>query len=60
MVIHVKVTLKSGAVTRFRAKELERNRSGTSLTWTKTSLGQNLFHIALDEVAAITTRRWFW
>lgn len=60
MVLHVKVTMKSGAIVRFRAKELERNQSSTNLKWTKTGMGTNLFDISLTEVAAITTRRWLW
>lgn len=64
MVLKVKVTLKSGAVVKFRAKRLvvktNRLNETTGVEWTNTRLGTHLFDIKVEDIAAITTRRWFW
>jgi hypothetical protein len=64
VVLHVKVTMKSGAAVRFRAKKLTLKENGlgqtTKLEWTKTRFGANLFDIRLEEISAITIRRWVW
>ncbi len=64
MVIHVKLTMASGATVRFRTKKLKMRENGlgqmTKLEWEKTRRGSNLFDVRLDQISAITTRRWFW